>query len=765
MRKKLQTISAIMLAVLLLTTTLPFSVSAAESETESLGVRSGTTGECTWTLDNSGILTISGNGRMADYDSYYYESEGGLMPGSLPWGFNIKKVNIEDGVTNVGEYAFYSCRNLKSVSISNSVTSIGTRSFFKCESMSSITIGKSVSNFGCDVFFGCENLTSVKIRDIGSWCSIDFDSFFSNPLYYAHNLYLNDNLVTDLVIPVGVTHIGTKVFCGCTSITSAIVSDSVTDICENAFYNCNNLNSVRIGKSISSVRSDAFYDCSSLSSVNIKDLTAWCNISFSNNHSNPLYYAHNLFLKNELVTDLVIPDSITVIGDYAFSGCTSINSVTIPDSVTSIGSSAFSDSASLTSVSINDIVKWCNISFSNPESNPLYYAHNLYLNNEPVIDLVIPDSLTNIDSSAFYNCKSLTSVIIPESVISIGDNAFNGCTRLKSAVIPESVTVIGKEVFKNCNSVLKVYGFIESTADNYCINNSINFLPLFEYSDLGNNKLKITQCNFVDHLGNLSIPSSLGGKTVTQIGEWLFLNNSNIKSVIIPDSVTLIGKGAFYSCVELETVTMGNNVTEIGLSAFEKCIQLESINLSVKLKKIGDEAFYDCRRLKALNIPDTVTSIGEEAFTNCRSLQSLVIPNGVQTLGSESSTGFGMFENCKSLEEIVIPDSVTFIQNNAFDGCDKVTILGSNGSYAQEFARKSNLPFRAYIDEPSVGDVSMDGAITVSDVTIIQQALAEFKALTNEQIAAADVDGNGNVTVADATYLQMYLAEYDLILG
>jgi hypothetical protein len=162
---------------------------------------------------------------------------------------------------------------------------------------------------------------------------------------------------------------------------------------------------------VTSIGSWAFYNCSNLKKVIVSDIAAWCGISFGNDYSNPLYYAHNLYSdENTKITDLIIPNSVTSIGDYAFCDCSGLTSVTIPNSVTSIGDYAFRDCSGLTSVTI-------------------------------------PNSVTSIGNWAFFGCSGLTSVTIPNSVTSIGDRAFFGCSGLTSVTIPNSVTSIGGSAF------------------------------------------------------------------------------------------------------------------------------------------------------------------------------------------------------------------------------------------------------------------------------------------------------------------------------
>ena len=463
------------------------------------------------------------------------------------------------------------------------------------------------------------------------------------------------------------------------------------------------------------------------------------------------------FIGCKNLTSVTIPESVKSIGNNAFAECTGLTSVTIPDNVTSIGYAAFYGCTGLTRFNISNITPWCNISFMESISNPLMDAHNLYLNDNIVTDLIIPDSVTNIGSNTFAGCTGLKSVTIPDSVTSIGFGAFYGCSGLSSIFVPDSVTSIGETAFDHCSKDLVIYCNQDSAADEYARKNNLKTnIQRFNYEILDDGTAEVTE--YLDSFNDIIIPSKYKGVPVTSIKNWLFVNNTKIQSISIPDSITKIGKGAFYNCDELKTVTMGNNVTEIGANAFEKCLYLENINLSDNLQTIGDEAFYDCRRLKKLDIPATVTSIGEEAFTNCRSLTSLTIPKGVDKIGDESSLGYGMFENCQNLTEVTIPKTVSYIQSNAFDGCKNLTILGSSNSYAKSYAENNNIKFRAIAEDMPIGDTNGDNNVDVLDAAAVQKHASGISELNSDQLAAADVNGDGNVDVLDAAEIQKFAA-------
>jgi len=382
---------------------------------------------------------------------YGYESEVITHPGSPDAAGDVvilDKFTIGTNdyvVTSIGEFAFWANNNIKSVIIPESVTGIGAAAFEYCDSLSAVQLPEGLTRIPDMLFYDCCSLVSLTLPSglsyIGRhafqntpWYSMQYNEA-SDGLFYIGPLlvgYKGDAPTGDLVIKGGTTCIGTE-----------------------ALRNCYGLTSVTIPESVAYIDYESFYNCKGLTAVHITNMAAWCNIEFQEEYrgsSNPLFYAHHLYLNGEEVTDLVIPDGVTSIGRYAFDNCMGLTSVTIPEGVTRIGSNAFRSCGTLTSVTIppsiaiiesnaflwcrnlnavhiSDIAAWCGISF-NYSSNPLCYGAHFYLNGEEVKDLVIPEGVVGIANSAFMNCSSLNSITIPNSMTNIDNHAFSGCNSL-----------------------------------------------------------------------------------------------------------------------------------------------------------------------------------------------------------------------------------------------------------------------------------------------------------------------------------------------
>ncbi|MBR4553602.1 MAG: leucine-rich repeat protein [Bacteroidaceae bacterium] len=273
-----------------------------------------------------------------------------------------------------------------------------------------------------------------------------------------------------------VTNIKYRAFKYCESLTSVTIGNSVTSIESEAFSDCTGLTSITIGNSVTSIGQKAFDYCRSLNNVHITDLASWCKISFAG--ADTFYRSYKLYLNGKELTDLIIPESITTIGERAFYRCTSLTSITIPSTVTSIGNYAFSGCTGLTSITI--------------PSSVTSIGESAFYNCTRLTSITIPSSLTSIGWSAFYGCTGLTSITIGNSVTSIGGSAFYGCTGLTSITIGNSVTSIGRKAFYGCTGLTSItipesVTSIESDAFRDCPNITIIYLYAVKPPSIINN--------------------------------------------------------------------------------------------------------------------------------------------------------------------------------------------------------------------------------------------------------------------------------------
>lgn len=529
---------------------------------------------------------------------------------------SLNSVSIPNSVKYIEFCAFLGCSGLTSIIIPNSVTSIGGEAFGSCIGLTSVTIPNSVINIG-NSFSNCPNITSIVVEngntkyDSRDNCNAIIETSTNrliqgcqttviphNTSSIGYSAFSGCSSLTSITIPNSVTSILTSAFSGCTSLTSITIPNSVTSIGSSTFYNCRNLKSITLPKNITSIESSTFYHCLALESIIIPEAVTGIKES--------------AFWGCSSLTSITIPEGVDIINSRTFGRCNSLKSVTIPQSVIKIGDNAFENCTSLTKTNyLGDIASWCNIQFVDYDSNPIYYSHNIYINDVEITELVIPYGVTSIRDHAFNGCSNFTSATIPNSVTSIGRFAFSGCTGLTSIDIPNSVTSIDNSAFNGCSS-----------------------------------------------LTSILIPNG-----ITSIGNSTFFKCSSLTSIIIPSSVKSIKESAFSYCSALLSIVIPNSVTDIGRNAFADCSSLNSICISDSITFIRERTFSGCSALDSVIIPNNVTSIESNAFNNCDSLKSIKIGRNVTTIG------YWAFGGCRALKSVTIPSKVTRLEDYAFVNC------------------------------------------------------------------------------------------------
>ncbi len=463
--------------------------------------------------------------------------------------------------------------------------------------------------------------------------------------------------------------------------------------------------------------------------------------------------------------------SVTAIGSRAFSGCTGLTSVAIPNSVTSIGSSAFSGCTGLTSVNISNLAAWCNIDFIvnynndyviNSTSNPLSYAHNLYLNGNKVTNLVIPNLVTTIKPAAFYGCSGLTSVTIHNSVTSIGEGAFSGCSGLTSVTIPNSVISIGNEAF---------YG-------TPWYNNQPDGLV---YAGMVAYKYKGTMPN------GTSIILKDG---CTGIASSCFYNCTSLTSMTIPNSVKTIGKFSFYKCSELTEVTIPDSLISIGGAAFVECEKLRTVRWNARncyiesyhySSEYYDEYYYKMGPPIGSYYSEYSSSPFFIEYKRAVYYNNIGQDEHYEWVKSDSITDFIFGDEverippslCKWLDQlssVIIPSSVTYIGDYAFSAFNGLTSVYSKIRNPISVNYGENIFCHYDYDYEESGNVEIIEIVGELDVNVyVPHGKREVYEQTSpwnhfdiiEMDPTGDVNDDGKVNVTDYVATAGYILEMD----
>lgn len=643
---------------------------------------------------------------------------------------------IPEGVKSIGAEAFQGCEALSTISIPNSVETIETNSFLGCISLTNLNIPSSVVTLGNGAFEGCNGLTTVIARKnfpISINCPVfsnqsnatlivpigskniyevadywkDFNNiveredviddgpfvFVVDNIKYYYDKESRDNSLSvigqslsgygtiDLVIPEKLTYYGTEY--------------TVIEICDDAFDNCNAIKTVVLPPSIRALGDRAFRYCRYMVSIQLAEGLEQIGTSTFGNAMGTFHGCNNL-------TEIKIPNTVTIIGRGAFCNCTSLISLIIPNSVTTLGENAFDGCSGLKAITLSQ-------------------------------------NITEIERETFRGCEKLLSICIPSKVVSIGRNAFHNCSNLKTVNVMAStpfnitsdcfpnqykatlyVPVGAKEFFevadywKKFSKIVELAQgtpivFVDKNVKALCTTNwdlnrdgeldTNEAATVKSLTDVfkGNSEITsfkelqyfigLTTIGASDFKGCNSLTEIIIPQSVVDIEEQSFEGLSALKTVDLPQGITSIKWRTFWMCKKLKYAIIPEGVTSIENDAFAGCEDLSILSLPNSLKNIGGGAFNSCYALASLNIPNGVTSIGGGAFLGCKNIKSIYIPSSVTELGQDYF-GYSPFSSCSGVSSIVV-DSGNPNYDSRYD-CN--AIIDTNTNLLILGCKNSNIP-------------------------------------------------------------------------
>jgi hypothetical protein len=771
----------------LLAVTIPASVTS---------IASAAFGSCS---NLAGITVLPGNQAFSSEHGLLMSADGKTLV-KCPAGKTGDLV-VPSHVTTIGDHAFVGCASLSTVAIPSSVSSVGNWAFERCTGLVAITIPSSVTGIGWRAFIGCEKLADITVvpgsaayssRD-GFLLSADGTTLVACPAGKAGVV----------VVPAGVTSIGSSSFFSCKSLTSIAFPDSVTRIDGWAFYDCTGLTVLAIPSNVTAIGNDAFGWCTGVSTLTIPssvtsigDRAFYCCFSLKSitvMPGNTAYSSRDGFLLNADGTTLVVcppgrtgvvvvPMGVTRIENAAFVSCDAVSTIAFPATVTDIGSQACAGCHGLSRIyfagdapvsvgadafnEVSGIVYytagtkgWTNPFYGLATANVTYetgdFKWALISNGGVTItgyngiggDIVVPASIdglpvTEIGYLAFYN-RAVTAARLPSTIVKIADFAFYRCP-LTYANVPAGVRSIGKEAFARCSPLTSID--VEADNPSYSAHDGMLFTK-----DMGT----LLQCP-AGKPDAVDLPDN-----VTEIAPFAFEGCSKITTVHLPARIARIGEGAFSACYGLLTLTAdsGNeHYSSIDGVLFDKAASTllqypagksGEVVIPASVVNIGTQAFAGCFRLTTATIPFGVQRIEAGAFFECSNLSTIQLPTSLIAIGAQ------VFDGCGSLMGIDIPQGVVEIGQGAFNWCGSLgyaTIPASVTSMGAYIFHGCTSLTLVSVDEANPIFAMNDGLLLSKDGTQLIKCPGGRVGIVNVPAGVTSVDGNafflcGKVTV------------------
>ncbi len=624
---------------------------------------------------------------------------------------SVSALTIGNDVSAIPGYLFTGLTGLTSLVIPDSVTTIGDFAFSGCTSVRTLSIGSGVASFGTYPFNGLSSLTTLNYNaascsdalGVFSQCPITEAAFGSSVQVVPDYVLQYCSTLLTVTLGPNVRTIGGMAFYGCTSLTEITIPPSMVSSGSPVFYGCTNLETVYFdavsfedglfpfcqcpattlifGDTVEKVPSGLLSQCDTqviTIGPNVKTINAVFYNEFGNLQTvnyNAVSCAgldYGMFSSN--LAEINIGEGVRVIPAHMFDN-TAIRTITIPESVTTLDPSAFYNCTSLETVRFNAV------SCEDMGYGPF---------PDSVTAVTIGEAVERIPDYLFERLGAVETISIPERVTEIGDYAFYGCASLNAIVIPNGVTSLGEYAFYGCSgadsldigegvTAIGDYAFFGcSSISNVTIPNAVSSLGKEAFEGCSGlvsvhfNAVSCTDITNTNHVFSNSVTSIDFGDSVTSVPANVMYGASNLSSLTLGSSITSIGKRAFSGCSNLESVMIPANVTSIGDSAFSGCSKLGYPQIPSGVTALSDGVFSGCRSFVSVTVPATVSSVGERAFSGCTGMTQISISDGVRTIGEHA------FSGCTSLSMVTIPESITTIGNEAFARCDTLTRVDFN---------------------------------------------------------------------------------------